>query len=735
MSKKIGKKLFVIIISILIMLLTVVSCTIPEESSANNSKNTGDDNQENTLNISDENSLDRAVKSDKSEYTIGAFRLSWLSVKNKWSVINPKDFGSYIIAGVQTYNESDPVVIRIDSTYSEASISLCEDKSKDTETSHTDEEVGVLQIVPNNKTGLIKDINNNTIGEVQSISIKQSSKDKIFTLSYKIPGGKYKNPVVIGAVVTYNNSEPACVRIHSVSQTSFKYSLDEWEYNNGYHPEEKINFVIMEKGTHCLGYKSSNSYYYVAEVGKKTISKHTPTKTGSPYRERLLTDFGKSPYIFGALQTNDFSKPFATTVAYNSSCSSDSFYVRLQHSEKLMEDNTSHEKETYGYIAIGKVGPKTTSKSKVVSNNGALQVKNNKLCNKNGTAIQLEGMSTFWINWDEGGKFANPEVIDWLVRDWKIDVYRIAMGVNPYDGREVIIKTDARGSLSKVDNTNCGKPCENQGLCYIGHETIVKEKVETLVDACIKRGIYVIIDWHVHDALMNQKSAYNFFLYMAKKYKDVPNVIFEIWNEPSMKNNDTKTAKKNDYGKYIYQWESDIKPYCEWIIRTIRNTGNNNIIICPTPNFDQQLYDAYDSPIDSKFNKNVMYSVHFYAGTTDFWADYLTGNNLTYKIHHPFDSGSSLYYLLKIYKLPVFVSEWGTSQFDGGQDPGRYCGKSESNLYLTRLSDYKISWCNWAISDKDEVSAILKPGSSPIGFWSSYALSTSGAYIRGKIRD
>jgi endoglucanase len=35
-------------------------------------------------------------------------------------------------------------------------------------------------------------------------------------------------------------------------------------------------------------------------------------------------------------------------------------------------------------------------------------------------------MSFFWSQWME--KFYNPQVVDWLVDDWKVSVVRAAMG-------------------------------------------------------------------------------------------------------------------------------------------------------------------------------------------------------------------------------------------------------------------------------------------------------------------
>ena len=73
-----------------------------------------------------------------------------------------------------------------------------------------------------------------------------------------------------------------------------------------------------------------------------------------------------------------------------------------------------------------------------------------------------------------------------------------------------------------------------------------KQKVKTVVDAAINKGLYVIIDWHTSHAEDYETQAIQFFEEMATLYGDYDNVIYEIYNEPLQ-----------------ISWDNIIKPYAD----------------------------------------------------------------------------------------------------------------------------------------------------------------------------
>jgi PKD repeat protein len=62
----------------------------------------------------------------------------------------------------------------------------------------------------------------------------------------------FEKPIVVAGPPQFNNSEPCVVRIRNVDKTGFDIRLTEWDYLNGWHPEETVSYLVLEEGRSSL---------------------------------------------------------------------------------------------------------------------------------------------------------------------------------------------------------------------------------------------------------------------------------------------------------------------------------------------------------------------------------------------------------------------------------------------------------------------------------------------------
>ena len=273
----------------------------------------------------------------------------------------------------------------------------------------------------------------------------------------------------------------------------------------------------------------------------------------------------------------------------------------------------------------------------------------------------VSGNSMFWSNDGWGAeKYYNASVVGWLKSDFNSKLVRAAMGVE-----------DAGGYISS--------PASN------------KTKLKTVVDAAIANDMYVIIDWHSHHAETYQTQAIAFFQEMATTYGSNNNVIYEVYNEP-----------------LAVSWASTVKPYCTAVIQAIRAIDPDNLIVCGTPTWSQDVDVASTNPITGY--ANIAYTLHFYAGSH--------GASLRAKAQTALNNG-----------IALFVTEWGSVNADGGGA----VATSETSAWVDFMKTNNISNANWSVNDKAEGASLLVPGASSTGGWVGSQLTASGANAKSII--
>jgi endoglucanase len=279
-------------------------------------------------------------------------------------------------------------------------------------------------------------------------------------------------------------------------------------------------------------------------------------------------------------------------------------------------------------------------KSQPVAQHGKLSVKGTKLVDAKGNPVVLHGMSFGWHNlWP---RFYNEGAVKELVTKWNSTVVRASMG----------IELNASGYLKSPEQS--------------------VKLMKNVIDACIKEKVYVIIDWHDHN--IHTKEAVDFFSMMAKEYGHHPNIIYEIFNEPD------------------YETWAEVKAYSEEVIKAIRAIDKDNIILVGSPKWDQDIHLPAADPI--KGFGNLMYTMHFYAGTHKQWLRDRTDEAIA--------KG-----------LPIFVSECAGMEAtgDGPLD------HKEWKAFVDWMDARGLSWIAWSVSDKKETCSILNPSAASNGNW------------------
>ena len=291
--------------------------------------------------------------------------------------------------------------------------------------------------------------------------------------------------------------------------------------------------------------------------------------------------------------------------------------------------------------------------------NGQLRVAGLCLADQNGAPVQLRGVSTHGLTWYSD--FLNENLFEQLSRDWDCNLVRLAMYASVYESKE---REESYALMKKG------------------------------IELAVANDMYVIVDWHMLEkGNPNEESdsAIEFFERISSEYKECPNIIFEICNEPNGPAN----------------W-SDVSVYADKVIPVIRENMPDSVIIVGTPEFGRNLGDPVLRPLKYE---NVVYSLHFYAATHN--------EGLRTELMSAISAG-----------LPVFISECGISEESGD---GNIDFKSAVE-WFSLLNKFKISYSVWNLSDKDETSAFFKPGFDPSKQIEDSDLTITGLWVRELIR-
>lgn len=306
-----------------------------------------------------------------------------------------------------------------------------------------------------------------------------------------------------------------------------------------------------------------------------------------------------------------------------------------------------------------------------VETHGRLRVVGTRLVDESGKAITLRGMSLYPHNSGPGtSEYWNPSVVKILQTDWNASVVRVPVsaGSRPVSGVTLPgFAEDSAGAVSRAF---------------------------AVVDAAIEGGIYVVVQFRSSDLSGERSAAKSFFHAMTNRYRNAPNLLWELFHEPNP-----------------WSWDQ-IASYATQVIPEIRQRSQG-VVIVATPGYSDQPEWA-DNRLEQSF-PNLAYALHFLA-----------------------DRGGARGGVSRAIAegLPLFATEWAATS-DDGSDSIPTQGIQD---WIATLDSFGVSHCNLGLGSMrfDDAKAIassaLKIRTNPVGPWSDQDLTPSGTFLRNLLR-
>ncbi|ADE16336.1 Fibronectin type III domain protein [Nitrosococcus halophilus Nc 4] len=142
------------------------------------------------------------------------------------------------------------------------------------------------------------------------------------------------DPVVIAPSISYSGRDPSIVRIRNITSDGFDIRVQEWDYRDGWHTQEKVHFIAMEKG------------HYILPDGTKIEAGSARTNTTSSFDTvNFQQPFNVSPVVLTSITSDN--EPDGVT-ARKKDISKEMFKLLLQEQEA---NSDGHDYESVDYIA------------------------------------------------------------------------------------------------------------------------------------------------------------------------------------------------------------------------------------------------------------------------------------------------------------------------------------------------------------------------------------------------
>jgi hypothetical protein len=274
-------------------------------------------------------------------------------------------------------------------------------------------------------------------------------------------------------------------------------------------------------------------------------------------------------------------------------------------------------------------------------------------------------------------------------------------------------KTDAQGSspgwCTRIVRIPIVPPDESSGWPYRwdpNNDNLYNHLLRPVVDYCKSKGIYVIIDWHyIKNTWEIVTETSEFWEYMAPRFANDYNVLFELFNEPINDINGDWIFNAND----INDWLSVRNDMQTWY-DIVRSYAPNNLILVAGAFYSQLIGPAAAYPLTGN---NIVMVSHIYPGHFLNWCwSHGCGSS----------SGSYMNEITTCAAVhPVITTEWGFTSDPNYDDQYHLLMGTITNYgqpFMNFIEGLKIGNTAWVASYDWGPPMFSYPGSPlPPGTW------------------